>query len=384
MFRHKTTLLFAIAIGAGGLAIWYSTRPRPIPVQVRPAALGTVEQTVVNTRAGTVKACRRARLSLATGGIIASLKVHEGDRVERGQRLLELWNRDLQAQLRLNRAEVEAVAATAVAACLKAEVAQREADRLRPLRKSGAVSEEKLDQLATTASSLRADCESANTRVRIAQLTSDVTLAQIEKTRLRAPFDGIVAEVNGELFEYTTPSPPGIPTPPAVDLIDDACFYVTAPIDEVDAARIAVDQRARVTLDAFDEREFDGRVRRIAPYVLDREKQARTVDVEVEFTKPGEISELLAGYSADVEIILERAENTLRVPAAAVVDGDRLYLLNESEGVVEERRIESGLSNWDHMQVLSGIEAGDLIITSVDREGVEDGAPAMREEQETK
>ena len=55
---------------------------------------------------------------------------------------------------------------------------------------------------------------------------------------LTAPFDGVVAEVNAELGEYVTPSPPGIPTPPAVDLIDDRCLYVTAPIDEVDAPEI--------------------------------------------------------------------------------------------------------------------------------------------------
>ena len=63
--------------------------------------------------------------------------------------------------------------------------------------------------------------------------------------------------------------------------------------------------RARITLDAFGKRTFDGRVRRIAPYVTDREKQARTVDVEVEFISPPDDVQLLPGYSADVEILLD-------------------------------------------------------------------------------
>ena len=73
----------------------------------------------------------------------------------------------------------------------------------------------------------------------------------LEETYLRAPFAGIVAEINGEIGEYVTPSPPGVATPPAVDLIDYSCLYVTAPIDEVDAGDLHTGLPARVSLDAF-------------------------------------------------------------------------------------------------------------------------------------
>ena len=125
--------------------------------------------------------------------------------------------------------------------------------------------------------------------------------ATLDRTRLIAPFNGVVAEINGELSEYVTPSPLGIATAPVVDLIDNTCFYVTAPIDEVDVPNIEPGMNSRVSLDAFGDRRFAGKVRRIAPYVLDREKQARTVDVEVKFTIPSDIRQMLAGYSADVE-----------------------------------------------------------------------------------
>src|SRR5574340_235094 len=82
-------------------AIWYFTRPEPVRVQLAKAERGTVEATVSNTRAGTVKACRRAKLAPPVGGQIAHLLVKKGDRVKADQVLLELWNDDLQAQARL-------------------------------------------------------------------------------------------------------------------------------------------------------------------------------------------------------------------------------------------------------------------------------------------
>ena len=381
MFRSPIRLILMFLVVAGlGAGIWYLNRPQPIDLLVEAAARGTVEETVANTRAGTVKACRRARLSPGTGGQIAVLDIREGDRVATGTLLLELWNRDLMAEIAFNEAEARATKASARAACLQAEVAQREANRLVRLRKSGAVSEDALDKAVTEAKAGKADCEAANARSRVSLARVDVIQAQLERTRLIAPFDGVVAEINGELNEYVTPSPPGIATPPAVDLIDNSCFYVAAPIDEVDAPDVRVDQPAKVNLDAFDERRFPGRVRRIAPYVLDLEKQARTVEVEVEFSNREDIEQLLAGYSADVEIILDVRRETLRIPTESVLEGDRVFILMPDAGVLEEREIKTGISNWDHTEISSGLEQGELVVTSVDRKGVEDEVFAVIDE----
>jgi len=192
---------------------------------------------------------------------------------------------------------------------------------------------------------------------------------------VRAPFAGIVAEVTGEQGEYSTPSPPGIPTPPAIDLIDDACLYVTAPIDEVDAPRIQVGLPARIALDAFPGQHFAGRVRRIAPYVLEVEKQARTVEVEVVFTDPKAAKTLLVGYSADAEIILESRDQVLRVPAQALLDGNKVLVLHN--GMLEERRVELGLANWEFSEVRSGLKPGEQVVTSLELEGVTAGVPAV-------
>jgi HlyD family secretion protein len=380
MIRHRKKLLITIGLIAMVVVfIWYSSRPKPIEVTVAAVEKGKVEQTVANTRAGTVKACRRAKLSPGIGGQISLLNIKEGDQVKAGMLLLELWNKDLKADIALNESESQASLANARAACLQANVAQREADRLVKLRKSGAVSEDRLDKAVTEAQAQEADCESANARVKVSAARADVARSLLERTQLIAPFDGIVAEINGELNEYVTPSPPGIATPPAVDLIDNSCFYVAAPIDEVDAPEIAVGKPARVSLDAFGEKRFAGTVRRIAAYVLDLEKQARTVEVEVEFSNKEDIQQLLAGYSADVEVILDAHVDTLRIPTEAVLEGNTVYVLNSAAELLEERKIETGMSNWDWTEVTSGLKQGELVVTSVDKEGIADGALAKQE-----
>ena len=381
--RHIRLIIILLIIAAAGVLItWHYTRSEPIEVVVKPVEHGKVERTVANTRAGTVKACRRAKLSPSIGGQISRLPIHEGDKVKGGELLFELWNKDLVAKVKLVQSEAEAAKARARAACLKAEVAQREADRMIKLRQIDSVSEEKTDKAVTEAKAFKADCEAAEASALMSEAGIGVAEANLARTRLTAPFDGVIAEVTGELNEYLTPSPPGIPTPPAVDLIDNSCFYVTAPIDEVDAPDIAPGKTVMVNLDAFGNHRFDGRVRRISPYVLDREKQARTVDVEVEFTDPDEIQKLLAGYSADIEIILEVRHDTLRIPTEAVLDGNFVFVYLPTEKVIKKSNFKRGISNWNFTEVISGLNKDDLVVVNADRAGLKDGAYAVIAEEE--
>jgi len=370
LIKWLLILLVVALIGAAGY--WQATKPRPISVTVAAAEPGVVEKTIANTRAGTVKACRRAHLSPSAGGLISVLNVRNGDFVRQGDLLLSLWNRDLLAEIELSRAEAKSAKANARATCLTAEVAHREANRLLKLKKSGAVSEETVDRAVTDASARRASCDAAEASTAVSASRVNLIRTRLDRTRLVAPFDGVVATVHGELNEYVTPSSPGMGGTPAVDLIDTSCFHVTAPIDEVDASRVMLDQTARVTLDAFGNREFAGTVKRIAPFVLDLASQARTVEIEVEFSNPADLRELLAGYSADVEIILAARTVPVRVPSEAVLENRRLFVL--AGDTIEERDILVGLSNWGWTEVLEGVTADELVVTSIDVDGVVDGA----------
>lgn len=374
--RRWSIRLFLVALAlAAAYTGWrkYST-PAVLLVNVAEVELGRVEATVANTRAGTVKPCRRAKLAPQGGGQIAQLRVKEGDRVVAGQVLLELWNVDLVAQIRLAEEQVTSVNARRNEACTAAQAARREAARQQQLLAQGFISAAALDKTSSEAEVREAACRAATAEIAAAQTRVTAARATLSRTVLKAPFAGIVAKVTGELGEYSTPSPPGIPTPPAIDLIDDTCLYVTAPIDEVDAPKIKVGLPARIALDAFPDRHFSGEVRRIAPYVLEVEKQARTVEVEVVFTDPQQAKTLLVGYSADAEIILDSRDKVLRVPAQALIDGNRVLLLKQ--GALEERTITTGLTNWEFSEVLSGLKAGDQVVTSLELDGVKAGARA--------
>ena len=129
---------------------------------------------------------------------------------------------------------------------------------------------------------------------------------------------------------------------------------------------------AMITLDAFPGKKYPAIVRRIAPYVLDLEKQARTVDVEVSFTDIEGAGTLLVGYSADVEIILDTRGDVLRVPTEALLEGHQVLVFED--GTLDRRSVGAGLENWEFTEVQSGLEAGDRVVLNVDRDGVEDGA----------
>jgi len=376
--KYKTIAIAVIAFALVVVAFVVLGGAKPIPVTLQKIERGDVEASVSNTRAGTVKACRRAKMSPPAGGQIAKLRVKKGERVSKGQILLELWDDDLHAQEGLAREQLKVSQSRVQEVCGLAEAAEREAVRSQELRDKGFISVQMLDKAMSEAAARKASCNSA--KGDIDQSKSRITMAQatLQRMMLRAPFDGVVADISGELGEYATPSPPGILTIPAIDLIDDSCLYVSAPIDEVDAAKLKIGQRSRITLDAIKGRSFSGKVRRIAPYVLDLEKQARTVEVEVEFDKLAQDENLLVGYSADVEIVYDARPQVLRVPTQTLLEGNRV-LLNK-DGVLEERKLTTGLSNWEFAEVLSGLSEGDQVVSSLDRAGVKVGAKVVQEE----
>ena len=302
-------------------------------------------------------------MSPAMGGQIATLAVEEGDMVEKDQILLELWNKETKAR-------VKAAERSADQTCIISAKAQRDADRSNELFSKGLTSEEAKEAAVTNAESGLAACNAAKAQV-------EVTKASLERTQLIAPFGGIVAEIEGELGEYVTPSPVGVATKPTLDLIDNTCIYIKAPIDEIDAPEVVAGLKSRITMDAFGRKEFPATVRRVAPYVLDLEKQARTVEIEAVFDNPQEF--LLPGYSADITIIVDTSEETLSIPSQAVMGGNSVYLIN-SDGTISEKEIEVGLSNWQVTEVLNGLSIDDQIVLSIDRKGLGDGVKVTVEE----
>jgi HlyD family secretion protein len=352
--------------------------PDPVAVRTVAAEKGRVEETVTNSRAGTVKARRRAKLAPETGGRVLELPRRRGARVRKGDLLLRVDDALQRAQLRLSGDERKASLAQRDQACLAADRAGRDRDRTAKLSADGLVSPEILDRVESEASAADAACRAAGAAAERADSAVALAQATLEKTVLLAPFDGIVADTFIEEGEWTTPSPPAIPVPPVLDLIDTRSIYVSAPMDEVDSARIETGTPARLTVDSRPGKHFGARVVEVAPYVADRLEQNRTVEIELELDDAAVAASLLPGTSADAEVILSAREGVLRVPTSALLEGGKVLVLES--GRLVERTLQLGLRNWDFTEVTSGLAEGARVVVSLDRPEIKAGVKAREAE----
>ena len=369
-------LVGAVALVLGVRAWLFE--PEPVAVKVVFAEMGRVEETVTNSRAGTVTARQRAHLSAEIGGRVVAVPYRKGDRVAKGDILLRLNDASEKAKLERTRRDLAVVIAQRNRACLEADRARREHARFLDLSKKELISIDELDRVASIANATAAACQAAKAGIDRAQAAIDEANAELDKTVLRAPFTGILGEVTVDVGEWITPAPPGVPIPPVIDLIDPSSIYISAPMDEVDSAKIYPNQKVRVTLDPYPGQHFMGQVVQVSAYVSDVEAQNRTVDIEVELEDRDFARTLLPGTSADVEVILSIRENVLRIPRHTLLEGNKVWIVKQDR--LAERTIQVGLKNWDYVEVITGIQEGEMVVASLDRPDVQVDHPVIMEE----
>jgi len=146
----------------------------------------------------------------------------------------------------------------------------------------------------------------------------------------------------------------------------------------VDSARVQKDQSARLTVDSHPGRQYAARVVEVAPYVVDRLEQNRTVEIELELDDAAVAVSLLPGTSADAEVILSARDGALRVPTSSLLEGGRVLVLEK--GRLVERALQLGLRNWDFTEVTGGLEEGARVVVSLDRPEITAGAKAREAE----
>ncbi len=346
-------------------------RPAPVPVTVAVVERGRVESTVVNSKAGTVKSRYRSDMSPGVSGLVAEIPARKGQRVAAGQVLLRLDDREQRAQVELAARALEAARAGGEEVCLGAAQAERDWRRAEDLFRQNLVSDQQLETARTQAEAARAGCAATRAQAEQAAAALAAARATLAKTEMVAPFAGVVLDVHTEVGEWITPSPPGVFIPPVIALIDPAALYVEAPLDEADAAKVAVGLPVRATFDAFRGREFAGRLTYLSSYVETTQEQNRTLTVEAELA--GELpANLLPGLSADLEIILETRADVVRVPSYALLEGDRVLVARG--GRLVSVAVEIGLSNWQYTEIRAGLSPGERVVVSLDRPEIKAGA----------
>ena len=205
-----------------------------------------------------------------------------------------------------------------------------------------------------------------------AEAAVDVARANLRKTELKAPFDGVVVQLSAEVGEWVTPSPPGVPIPPVIDILDDRSIFVEAPMDETDTGRLKKGIVVRISLDPYPDRTFAGTLTRVGSFVRDIEGQNRTVDVEAEFKDAEFAITLLAGTSADVEVILDARDNVLRIPTYALLEGGKVLVV-DAEKKLASRNVKTGLRNWEFVEIRDGLKEGEQVVITLDRTDIKEG-----------
>jgi HlyD family secretion protein len=206
---------------------------------------------------------------------------------------------------------------------------------------------------------LEAQVESARTSVALAEL-------RLEQAIIEAPISGTVANILVGVGEQATPGAP------AIVLVNENAYHIEVSVDEIDIDEVAVGQDVEVTLDALDDTVVPGQVADIAPVAAEGGAGVVTYQVTINI-EPGDVS-LRSGMTANASIVVREVADVLIVPNWAIrldrESGDAFVNRLRADGQVEEVVVETGLRNEQVSELLSGLEAGDVVVVTDEREGL--------------
>lgn len=293
-------------------------------------------------------------------GTLSRVAVDIGDRVRAGQVVATLDRREIDAQVDAAAAAVNVAKAGLEAAEAALASAELELDRARNLFEKGAVPRQRLDAADTArraagaqrdlAAATVAQAEAAHRRSR--ELQRDATLT--------SPIDGVVVERNYDAGSLVSPGD----SRPLLVVADLRVMKLQAGVSELDAGRLRVGMPARVAVQARPGEVVEGRLANIAPEV---DARNRHFDIEVRVTNAS--GALLSGMYGVATIPLERATGALTVPREAVVTrGGRRVALRIEGTTVAEVPVTEGLSTGTHVQIASGLKAGDVVVADARRD----------------
>jgi len=362
----KWTLLAAGVVAVFLLLRATLFRQKPIEVESATAERGVVEDVVTNSQAGTVRARRRSRLGAERAGRVIEIPFRESARVRRGAVVVQLDASTARTALELARRSREVQHASATSARASFDLARLEHERAQTLRAQDLISQGEMDQVQARFEETRAALAAAEAAVARADASVELAEDDLAHLRVTAPYDGVIAQRLVEVGESV------VPGQPVIEIVAPDSLYVSARIDEVDIGRMRDGLPARVTLDPYRDLTWSGRVSRVFPVVDDRLEQNRTLTVEVDIDPDPQKPLPLPGTSADVVIVLDERRDVLRVPAFAVIEGRRVLVIADGKAVARE--VTTGLRNWEWTEISGGLEAGEQVVTSLDKQGVRAGA----------
>jgi cobalt-zinc-cadmium efflux system membrane fusion protein len=326
-----------------------------VDVAVVKATVGTVESALEIS--GTLAARTRVGIKPKLPGRLERIFVDIGDRVSEGLVVATIDRGELDAQLDATTAAVNVAQAALESAEAALANAVLEHDRAKTLFEGGAIPRQRLDAAQTAHRSAVAQRDLAKANIAQAEATVRRAREVQRDATLRSPVSGFVVERN-----YDAGAIPG--DLPIVVVADVRQLKLEAGVSELEAGRLKAGLPASVSVQAKPGETFTGQLVAIAPEVDEKNRHFR---IEVRVANPD--GNLLAGMYATARLVLSAADNALTVPREAITtrDGKRVVLKVDSDKVTAVAVVE-GLSDGRHVQIVSGLNAGDQVIADARRQ----------------
>ncbi|MFP5234912.1 MAG: efflux RND transporter periplasmic adaptor subunit [Acidobacteriota bacterium] len=379
-----------LVIGAVGVALArMASGGRIDPNRIAKVAYGDVARSVVAT--GKIQPITKVEVKSKASGIVEKLFVDINDRVHKGQELAQLDQQEIQAQVEAQRAELAAAQANVGtyqanidqdkvnAAAPDLPMYKQTLDRNQQMAHDGIVSQQALDNanrdyLAALnkrdAAKAQIGVDTAKLKQARAQvLQAQASLKQLEEqlsyTTIVAPMDGVILSRDVEKGDAVSSI---LVLGSTATLImtegDINQVYVQGKVDEADIAHVYMHQPARIKVESFRDRVFNGRVTKIAPLGVEKDN-VTTFEVRVSIDNPG--GELKANMTANAEILLNEHKHVLTIPENAVIyDGQKHASVEIPDKSQKDGKrkipVTVGLSNGNVTEVLSGLKEGEQVV----------------------
>ncbi len=386
--RGAVVALVAVVLVAAGGAYWW-LRERPIEVEVATAdasASGGSGSTAVLNASGYVVARREATVSSKVTGKIAEILIEEGMVVAEGQLLARLDDESLRPTLVLAQRQLDATRKERAEVEVRHAEALRNLSRVTGMRERNLVSESELDRAQSEAAALAARLEALAGTVAVAEATVRVREQDIEDLYVRAPFPGVIVSKDAQPGEMVSPvsAGGGFTRTGIATLVDMDSREIEVDVNEAFINRVAAGQPTEAVLDAYPDWVIPSHVINIVP-TADRQKATVKVRIAFDTLDP----RVLSNMGVKVTFLEVRAaaagsalreRPAVRVPAGAVSrDGAVDVVWRVQSGRVERVAVSVGSERSGAVEVLSGINAGDVVVArQVD--GLADGvAVAVRQ-----
>lgn len=380
-----------MGLAGAGFAVRAALKPTNTidPSKLSGVERGNIARSVVAT--GKIEPRATVEVKSKASGLVKQIFVNYGDSVKQSQILAELDKEELQARVRELKANLQAAQATEESALAALERNKVEAEgpdlpflksaleRARGLNKEGLIAKtqvedaEKFYQMALNKQSSatrtlavsRAEITRAKAQVAQAVAMLERADEDLRNSTITSPIDGLVLSRNVEVGNAVSSIlVMGSQSTLLFTLGDIGDVFVRGKVDQADIGKVYIAQPARIVVESFRDRKFDGKVYRISPYGVEKEN-VTTFEVQVSIHNPGR--ELKANMSANAEIILEEKLNVLLVPEAAVVyDKDRKASVEVPDAAAEKGRrklaVRLGISNGVKTELVAGLEQGAKVI----------------------